>query len=76
MKKTHIPDSPITGHQYHNHQVTSHFCAKCSDVRSAGLGTGRSAGRNAGLSVRSRNMVRFFSVTPEKCELALGNHKT
>jgi hypothetical protein len=35
-----------------------------------------SARRSARLIVGSRNVVRFGLVTPEKCELALGNHKT
>jgi hypothetical protein len=33
-------------------------------------------GMSAGSSVGTRNVVRFFPVTPEKRELALGNHKT
>jgi hypothetical protein len=76
MNKTHVPDFPITGRQYHNRQVTLHFCAIRSAGQSVGSGTRTSAGRSAGLSVGSRNVVHFFPVTPEKCELALGNHKT
>jgi hypothetical protein len=76
MNKTHVPDFPITGRQYHNRQVALRFCA----IRSAGQSVGSSArtstGRSVGSSAGSRNVVRFFPVTPEKCELDLGNHKT
>jgi hypothetical protein len=37
MNKTHVPDSPITGCQYQNHQVALRFCAR--------RGVGRSADR-------------------------------
>jgi hypothetical protein len=88
MNKTHVPDFPIIGRQYHNHQVSLHFCAihsagqsdgssvKMSTRRSAGSSVGMSTGRSARSSSRNRNVVRFFAVTPEKCELDLGNHKT
>jgi hypothetical protein len=76
MNKTHVPDSPITGRQYHNRQVALRFCAIRSAGQSVGSGTGTSAGRSVGLSVGSRNVVHFCPVTPEKRELALGNHKT
>jgi hypothetical protein len=59
MKKTHVPDFPITGRQYLNHQVTLHFCA----IRSAGMsvrsGTRMSAGMSARSSARTRNVVCF-----------------
>jgi hypothetical protein len=72
MKKTHVPDFPITGRQYHNHQVALHFCA----IHSAGQSDKSSVGTSIGRSAGSRNVVRFFPITPEKCELDLGNHKT
>jgi hypothetical protein len=68
MNKTHVPDLPITDRQCHNRQVAFHFCA----IRSVGS----SVGTRAGMSAGTRNVVRFFPVTPEKRELALGNHKT
>jgi hypothetical protein len=44
MRKTHVSDSPTTGHQYHNRQITHHFFV--------GWSTGLSAGR--------KNMLQFF----------------
>ena len=76
MNKTHVPDSPITGRQNDNHQVALHFCAICSVGQSVRSSVRMSTRRSAGSSVGSRNLVRFFPVTPEKRELALGNHKT
>jgi hypothetical protein len=76
MNKTHVPDFPITGRQYHNRQVTLRFCAGRGVGRSVGSSAGTSTGRSVGSSARTRNVVRFFPVTPEKRELALGNHKT
>jgi hypothetical protein len=75
MNKTHVPDFPITSHQYHNYQVALHFCAIRNVGQSVGSSVGMSTGRSVGSSVRSKNMVGFFPVTPEKCELDLGNHK-
>jgi hypothetical protein len=72
MNKTHMPDFPITGRQYHNRQVTLCFCAGRGVGRSAGSSVGSSAKMSAG----TRNVVHFCPVTPEKRELALGNHKT
>ena len=72
MNKTHVSDFPITGRQCHNRQVTLRFCAG----RGAGRSVRMSVGMSAGSSARTRNVVWFFPVTPEKCELALGNHKT
>ena len=76
MNKTHVPDSPITSRQYHNRQVALHFCARHGIGHSVRSGTRSSAGRSVVLSVESRNVMRCFSVTPEKCELDLGNHET
>jgi hypothetical protein len=76
MNKTHMPDFPITGHQYHNHQVALHFCAIHSVGQSVRSSVEMSTGRSVRSSVGSRNMVCVCPVTPEKCELDLGNHKT
>jgi hypothetical protein len=76
MNKTHVSDFPITGRQYHNRQITLRFCAGRGVGRSVGSSAGMSAGMSAGSSAGTRNVVHFFPVTPEKCELALGNHKT
>jgi hypothetical protein len=76
MNKTHVSYSPPTGRQDHNHQIALHFCARRGAGQSVGSGTETSAGRSVGSSVGTRNIVRFFPVTPEKRELALGNHKT
>jgi hypothetical protein len=75
MNKTHVPDFPITGRQYHNFQVTLHFCVGRGDGRSARLSARTSARMSARSCARTRNVVCFFPVTPEKCELVLGNHK-
>jgi hypothetical protein len=76
MNKTHMPNFPITSRQYHNCQVTLCFCAGRGAGWSVGSSAGTSTGRSDGSSVGTRNVVRFFPVTPEKRELALGNHKT
>jgi hypothetical protein len=76
MNKTHVSDFPITGHQCHNCQVTLRFCVGRGVGRSDRLSVGTSVGRSVRSSDRTRNVVHFFPVTPEKCELALGNHKT
>jgi hypothetical protein len=76
MNKTHVSDFPITGRQCHNRQVTLRFCAGRGVGQSVGLSVGTSARRSAGSSDRTRNVVRFFPITPEKCELSLGNHRT
>jgi hypothetical protein len=76
MRKTHVSDFPITGRQFHNRQVTLRFCAGRGVGRSVGSSAGTSTGRSVGSSVGTRNVVRFFPVTPEKGELALGNHRT
>jgi hypothetical protein len=76
MNKTHVTDFPITGHQYHNRQVTLHFCAGRGVGRSVGSSAGTSTRMSVGSSARTRNVVRFCPVTPEKHELSLGNHKT
>jgi hypothetical protein len=76
MNKTHVPDFPITGRQYLNRQVTLRFCAIHSVGQSVGSSAGTSTGRSVGSSVGSRNVVCFCPVTPKKCELDLGNHKT
>jgi hypothetical protein len=72
MNKTHVSDSPPTGRQYHNRQIALRFCAG----RGVGRSVGTSVEMSAGSSVGTRNVVHFFPVTPEKHELALGNHKT
>jgi hypothetical protein len=61
MNKTHISDSPITFHQYHNRQVTLCFCARLSVGHSAGSSTRTGAGRSDG----SQNVVRFHPVKPK-----------
>jgi hypothetical protein len=76
MNKTHVSDSPPTGRQYHNCQITLRFCAGRGVGWSVGSSVGTSAGMSVGSSARTRNVVRFCPVTPEKRELALGNHKT
>ena len=75
MNKTHVSYSPPTDRQEDNRQIALHFCAGRGVGRSVGSGTEMSAGRSVGSSVETRNVVRFFSVTPEKHELALGNHR-
>jgi hypothetical protein len=62
--------------QYLNRQVNLHFCAIRSAGQSVGSSARTSAGMSGGSSAETRNVVRFFPVTPEKRELALGNHKT
>ena len=76
MNKTHVPDLPIISRQYLNRQVTLRFCAIRSAGQSAESSARTSTGRSARSSVRSRNVVHFFLVTREKCELDLGHHKT
>jgi hypothetical protein len=76
MNKTHVSDFPLTGCQYHNRQIALHFCVGRGAGRSVGLSAGTSVGMSVESSAGTRNVVRFFPVTPEKCELALGNHKT
>ena len=49
MKKTHVPDFPIIGRQYHNRQVTLRFCVG----RGVGQSAGSSAETSAGMSVES-----------------------
>jgi hypothetical protein len=75
MKKTHVLDSPITGRQYHNLQFTHCFCAGRDVGRSAGLGTRLSAGMSTGLSAESRNVMRFFPVTPKNVNQILESIK-
>jgi hypothetical protein len=76
MNKNHIPDSPITGHQYHNYQFTHHFFVGHDVVHSAGSGTRSSAGMRTRLSVRSLNVMRFFPVTPKNVNQILEIIKT
>jgi hypothetical protein len=76
MNKTHVSDFPPIGHQYHNRQIAIHFCAGRDVGQSVGSSAETSAKMSAGSSAGTRNIVRFFPVTPEKHELALGNHKT
>jgi hypothetical protein len=76
MNKTHVPNFPITGYQYHNRQVALRFCAIHNAGQSVGSSVGMSTGRSDRSSAGSRNVVRFFPIAPEKRELDLGNHKT
>ena len=76
MNKTHVPDFSITSRQFHNCQVTLRFCVGRGSGWSSRSSAKMSARRSARSSVGTRNVVRFFPVAPEKCELALGNHKT
>jgi hypothetical protein len=73
MRKTHVPNSPTTGRQYHNRQIAHHFCARRSARQSVGLGIGSNTGRSVG----RRNMTHFFPVKQKKKhELDLWEHKT
>jgi hypothetical protein len=76
MNKTHVLDFPITGRQYHNCQFTLRFCVGRGVGWSVGSSARMSTGRSVGSSAGTRNVVHFFPITPEKCELVLGNHKT
>jgi hypothetical protein len=76
MNKTHVSDSPPTGRQYHNRQIALRFCAGRGVGRSVRSSVQNECRMSVGSSAGTRNVVRFFPVTPEKRELALGNHKT
>ena len=76
MKKTHVPDLSITGRQCHNRQLALRFCVGRGVGWSVGSSARMSTGRSVGSSARSRNVVHFSPVTPEKHELALGSIKT
>jgi hypothetical protein len=66
MKKTHVPDFPITGHQYLNLQVALLFCAIHSAGQSARSSVGMSTGRSVRSSVGSRNVVHFLPCNTRK----------
>jgi hypothetical protein len=76
MNKTHVFDFPPTGRQYHNCQIALRFCVGRGAGRSARSSAKTSAGMSVGSSVKTKNVVHCFPVTLEKCEFALGNHKT
>jgi hypothetical protein len=71
MNKTHVPDSPNTGRQCHNCQLVFHFYAIRSARQSVGSSVGTSVGSSAGSSARTRNIVRFFLVTPKNVSYLL-----
>jgi hypothetical protein len=51
IKKTHVPDLSITGHQYHNCQLALRFYAILGVGTSVGSGTGTSAGTSVGSGI-------------------------
>jgi hypothetical protein len=59
IRKYHVPDFSITGHQYHNHQLALRFCAILGARTSAESGTRTSVGMSVGSSVGTENMVCF-----------------
>jgi hypothetical protein len=59
MKKTHVPDLSIIGRQFHNRQLTLHFCAILGVGMSVRSSTRTSAGTSVGSSVGTGNMVHF-----------------